>query len=145
MDNFDDFVNNLQAEIFEEAKSAYGEKGFQRWRNPRYHGRMEQPDAHARITGKCGDTIEIYLQFNNGCVSRASYFTDGCASSSLSGSFAAELAMGKNPDELADITGEAILQAIGRLPKEDHHCTELAAATLQEALHQYMSRGKQAG
>ena len=26
MDNFDDFVNNLQEQIFDEAKDAYGEK-----------------------------------------------------------------------------------------------------------------------
>ncbi|MFW5908434.1 MAG: iron-sulfur cluster assembly scaffold protein, partial [Desulfosalsimonas sp.] len=94
----------------------------------------------ARITGECGDTIEIFLKFENNTVTDASYLTDGCASSAICGSFAAELAMGKNPDELIDITGETVLNAIGRLPKEDHHCARLAAAALQEALGDYMSR-----
>ena len=40
MGNLDDFVDNLQEHVFNEAREAYGEKGFQRWRNPRYHGRM---------------------------------------------------------------------------------------------------------
>lgn len=141
MDNFDEFVNNLQEQIYDEAREVYGEKGFHRWRNPKYNGRLEDADARARLTGTCGDTMEIYLKFENNRVKKASYFTDGCASSSLSGSFAAEMALGKDPDELTDITGELVLSEIGRLPEEDRHCAFLAAKTLQEALNNYM-RGK---
>ena len=143
MGNLDDFVDNLQEQVFKEAREAFGEKGFQRWRNPRYHGRMAAPDAHACITGKCGDTMEIYLKFENDLVSEASYFTDGCASSSICGSFAAELALGRDPDALADISGNKVLKKIGRLPKNDLHCAELAATAVQEALACYMTRFKQ--
>ncbi len=139
MENFDDFVNNLQEQIFDEARDAYGEKGFQRWRNPLFHGKIESPDGQARLTGDCGDTMEIFLKFENDRVKQASYFTDGCASSAICGSFAAELAMGKDPDELTDITGDSVLKEIGRLPETDMHCASLAAATLQEALSNYMS------
>ena len=138
MDNFDDFVNNLQEQIFDEARDAYGEKGFERWHNPRFNGKMEFPDGHARITGECGDTIEIFLKFENNRVQQATYFTDGCASSSICGSFAAELAIGKDPDELTDISGVTVVGKIGRLPAADRHCADLAAATLQEALSNYM-------
>ena len=31
MGNLDDFVDNLQEQVFNEAREAYGEKGFQRW------------------------------------------------------------------------------------------------------------------
>ena len=140
MDNFDNFVESLQEEIFEDTRKAYGESGFQRWRNPLYHGRMNKADAHARVTGICGDTMEIFLKFAGNRVADASYVTDGCGASTVCGSFAAELAMGKGPDELADITGKTILKKIGRFPKEDEHCAYLAAETLQEALHQYMTR-----
>lgn len=139
MDNLDRFVDNLQNEIFDEARQALGEKGFQRWRNPRFNGKMENPDGHASVTGECGDTMEIYLKFEKGRVSEAFYFTNGCASSAVSGSFAAELTIGKDPDELADITPEDVLNAIGRLPEGDQHCATLAAKTVQEALTHYMS------
>ncbi len=142
MGSLDDFVNNLQEQIFEEAKEAYGEKGFHRWRNPRYQGRMTDTDAQARVTGECGDTMEIYLKFQNNCVKEASYFTDGCASSAICGSFAAELTLGKDPDTLAEITGNAVLNKIGRLPQKDMHCAELAATAVQEALSNYMKRHK---
>jgi nitrogen fixation NifU-like protein len=138
MESLDDFVNNLQEQIFDEAKEAYGEKGFQRWRHPRYQGKMPDADAHARVTGQCGDSMEIYLKFENGRVKEASYFTDGCASSAICGSFAAELTLGKDPDALADITGETVLKEIGRMPQAERHCAGLAASAVQEALNHYM-------
>ncbi len=138
-DNLDAFLDSLQEEIFEDARKALGERGFQRWRNPRYNGRMDNPDGYARLTGECGDTMEIFLKFEHNRVKQASYATNGCASSSVSGSFAAELALDKDPDELTDITPEAVLAAVGRLPEEDMHCASLASRTVQEALSNYMS------
>ncbi|MGM0787357.1 MAG: iron-sulfur cluster assembly scaffold protein [Thermodesulfobacteriota bacterium] len=41
---------------------------------------------------------------------------------------------------MIDITGETVLDAIGRLPKEDHHCARVAAEALQKALSDYMYR-----
>ena len=140
MNNLDDFLDNLQNEIFEEAKKELGKKGFQRWRNPKFNGRMKNPDGHARVTGECGDTMEIYLKFEHNRISDASYFTNGCASSAIAGSFAAELTLGKDPDEITDITEEMVLDTIGRLPEKDLHCATLAARTVQEALSSYMRK-----
>ncbi len=140
MNNLDEFLDNLQNEIFEDAKKALGEKGFQRWRNPKFNGKMENPDGHASVTGECGDTMEIYLKFENNRISDASYFTNGCASSSIAGSFAAELTLGKDPDEITDITEKTVLDTIGKLPEKDLHCASLAAQTVQEALSNYMTK-----
>ena len=145
MNDFDNFVENLQQEIFEDTRKAYGEAGFQRWQNPLFQGRMQHPDAHAKVTGSCGDTMEIFLKFIDNRVKDASFATDGCGSSMVCGSFAAELALGKDPDELTEITGKAILNKIGRFPQEDEHCAYLAAETLQQALHHYMINLKKEG
>lgn len=137
-DKFDAFVENLQEQIFNETREAFGEAGFQRWRNPLYRGPLDTPDSHARVKGSCGDSMEIFLKFDDDRVSDAAYLTDGCGSSTVCGSFAAEMAIGKNPDELMEITGDAILEKLGRFPEEDRHCAFLAAETLQEALNQYL-------
>jgi nitrogen fixation protein NifU and related proteins len=137
-DDFDDFARNLQAQIFEETKQAYGAAAFDRWLHPKFMGKIEQPDGYARVTGPCQDTMEIFLRFEHGRVSDSSFQTDGCGSSAVCGSFAAEMARGKTPDELLDVTGDAILKRLGGLPKEDEHCAQLAGETLQEALHDYM-------
>ena len=87
--------------------------------------------------------MEICLKFNDDRVVEASYMTDGCGASTVCGSFAAEIVHGKTPDELTDITGETILEKIGKFPKENEHCAFLAAETIQEALQKYMTRQTQ--
>ncbi len=141
-DRLDAFVDSLQEQIFDEARTALGEQGFDRWQNPRYRGKMDSFSVHARVTGDCGDTINMYLKIKDGRVFDASYTTDGCGTSNVCGSFAAELAIGRDMEELADITGETILEKLGELPKDEQHCAYLAAGTLQEALKIYMTGNK---
>ena len=141
-ENFDDFVEGLQNQIFEETRAAYGDIAFQRWLKPLYMGSLNNPDGYGRVTGSCGDTMQIFLKFENIKVQEASFQTDGCGSSAVCGSFAVELALGKNPDEILEITGESILQKSGGLPREDEHCAFLAADALQESITDYMVKQK---
>jgi len=139
----DDFVKNLQNEIYDEARAVYGDVAFERWLNPLYMGAIYEPDGYAALTGSCGDTMEIFLRFENERVKKASFQTNGCASSTICGSFAAEMALEKTPDELLSITGDTILKKIGGLPEKDEHCAFLAGETLQEALNVYMIKQHQ--
>ena len=143
MDNFDDFVNKLQEQIFDESKEAFGEEGFKRWREPKFRGKLENHNTHAKIKGSCGDSMEFYLNIENNVVKEASYLTDGCGSSTVCGSFAAEMTLGKTLDELTDITGESILKEIGTFPLEDKHCAFLAAETINEAVNRYMKSSRE--
>jgi nitrogen fixation NifU-like protein len=143
-DDFDDFARELQDQIYEETRRTYGQVAFERWLEPRYVGSMDNPDGYGRVTGSCGDTMEIFLKFEDDGVAGATFQTNGCGASSVCGSFAAELAHGKSPDEVAEITGETILEILGGLPEQDQHCAFLAAETLQEALGDYMIKQRQA-
>ena len=136
----DDFVEELQARIFEETRAAYGETCFKRWREPLYMGVIKDADGHGRVTGSCGDTMEIFLKFEKGRVVKASFRTDGCGASTVCGSFTAEMALGKTPDELIDVNVENILETLGGLPEDDRHCAFLAAASLREAVNEHMVR-----
>ena len=139
-DDFDTFVQDLQEQIYDEARRDYGDVAYERWRNPRHVGALENPDGYGRLTGTCGDTMQIFLKFYGDRVTEATFQTDGCGSSTVCGSFAAELALGRSPEELTEITGETILDILGGLPEEDRHCAFLAAGTLQEALDSYMKK-----
>jgi len=135
---FEKVVQQLQEQSFAEARAAFGEKGFNRWLNPAFHGPIPDADSHARIRGGCGDSMEIFLKFENNRVKKASYMTDGCGSSALCGSFTAELAHNKNPEELFDLKPEDVLEAIGTFPDQDAHCAKLSILTLHEALNLYL-------
>jgi nitrogen fixation NifU-like protein len=139
-DELDDFARALQDQIYEETREAYGQVAFERWLKPLYAGIMLNPEGYARVKGTCGDTMEIFLRFEKDRVKEATFQTDGCGSSMVCGSFAAELAHGRSPDEIVEITGEMILDILGGLPKEDRHCAFLAAETLQEALDDCMRK-----
>ena len=136
----DDFVKDMQKQIYEETKAAYGETFFHRWLNPLHMGSIKDADGYGHVKGTCGDTMEIFLNFEENRVREASFQTDGCGSSTVCGSFAAEMAISKTPDEILDISGETILQGLGGLPEEDKHCAFLAAESLQEALDDYMKK-----
>jgi nitrogen fixation NifU-like protein len=139
-DSLDDFIQEIQYQIHEETREAYGQVAFERWLRPRFVGVMDNPDGYGHVAGSCGDRIEIFLRFEEDKVKEATFRTDGCGSSLVCGSFAAELAHGRNPDELAEISGETILKVLGGLPEEDRHCALLAAETLQDALDDYMKK-----
>jgi nitrogen fixation NifU-like protein len=139
-DSLDDFIKEVQDRINEETREAYGHVAFERWLRPRYMGAMDHPDGYGQVTGSCGDRMEIFLRFEEDTVKEATFRTDGCGSSLVCGSFAAELALGKSPDEVTEISGETILDVLGGLPEEDRHCALLAAETLQEALDDYMKK-----
>ena len=105
---------------------------------PKVHGKNDDASCVGRVTGPCGDTMEIYLQFDDYLIQKASFFTDGCGSSVVCGSVAAELATGKEFDEAGLIGGDTILGILKGLPEEEHHCAYLAAEALQVAIHEWM-------
>jgi nitrogen fixation NifU-like protein len=114
------------------------EEEIERGQNSPYKGRLAVFDGHARLTGRCGETIEMFLKFENERVSDVSFITDGCGSITACGSRAAAMALGKSPDEILEISGDAIMRNLGGFQKEEAHCAFLAAETLQEALHSFM-------
>jgi len=116
------------------------EIAFQDWLNTLQSGAPADPDGHACLTGKCGETIEIFLKFEGERVKEAAYRTNGCIASRVCAALAVQMAKGKTSEDLLDITGEAIIEKLDGFPKEEGHCAFLAAETLQEALHSYMLR-----
>ena len=136
----DDFVESLQEKIIEETRRSYGEKVIERWMNPRFMERIAGADGYSMIRGVCGDSMEFFLVFESERVSKAAFMTDGCGSTTACGSVAAEMAFGKGPEELLDITADAIESCLDGLPEAEKHCALLAATSLQEALNDYMLR-----
>ena len=105
-------------------------------RNPR----IANPDGKARITGSCGDTMELRLRFRGNKVEKATHWTNGCTFSLNCLLSTAVLAEGKTPGELLDIAPETIRDAIGGLPNDHMHCATLAVETLKEAVNDYMKK-----
>jgi len=107
--------------------------GIHYYLNPR----MENPDGIAKVTGSCGDTMEIALKFNGPRVEDVNCWTDGCAISKMCVETVGMLARGKTVQELRAIDTAAILERVGNLPDTHMHCAVLAETTLQKAVTFY--------
>jgi len=138
-EEFDDPFKELEQSVMEDMKSVYSEKTIDHFLNPRNLGGITAPDGFGRITGPCGDTIEICLKVSDGKVMNASFWTDGCGPSIASGSMVTELAKGKSILEAQRITQQDVLDALGGLPEDNLHCALLAANTLKEAIEDYLA------
>lgn len=140
---FDDLFKELEQSVMEDMKKVYSEKTIDYFFNPRNLGEIPSPDGFGRITGPCGDTMEIYLKVRDGKVMNASFQTDGCGTTIASGSMVTELAKGKSVLEAQKITQQDILNALGGLPEDSLHCALLAANTLKEAIKYYLAFKKE--
>jgi NifU-like protein involved in Fe-S cluster formation len=139
-DKLDEFVDDLQQQVIEEAREKYSESVVQRWVNAPGHGRMATPDGRARVTGPCGDSMEIFLRVEGRRIAEASFLTDGCMTTIVSASMVVEMAAAMPLDEARSISQQQILAALGGLPEESHHCALLAANTLRAAVEDYLAR-----
>lgn len=106
---------------------------------PRNIGPTEDPDGHARITGPCGDTMEVWLTVKDGKIEKATFLTDGCGPAHACGSMATCLARGKTVTEAASVSQAEIIEALDGLPEEVRHCALLAANTLKAACDDYLA------
>jgi nitrogen fixation NifU-like protein len=136
---FNDSFKELEQSVIEDMKRVYSEKTIDHFLNPRNLVEIPAPDGFGRVTGPCGDTMEICLKVRDGRVTNASFWTDGCGPSIASGSMVTEMAKGKSISGAQNITQQDVLDALGGLPEESLHCALLAADTLKEAIKDYLA------
>jgi nitrogen fixation NifU-like protein len=132
-----DPFEELEKSVMEDMRKTYSEKVIDHFLNPRNLGELEDADGLGKITGPCGDTMQICLRVKDGRITEATFMTDGCGTTIACGSMTTELAKGKAVTEALKITQEDILKSLDGLPEDDIHCSLLAADTLREALRDY--------
>lgn len=136
-------IDGLQEFIMADARNIYSETTIDHAANPRNAGDMKDADGFARVTGPCGDTMEIWVKAKNGAVAGAAFMTDGCGTSIASGSMVTELTRGKSIGEARRISQRDVLSALGGLPEESEHCALLAVNTLKAAIRDYLVMNKE--
>ncbi|MFP4109202.1 MAG: iron-sulfur cluster assembly scaffold protein, partial [Desulfonatronovibrio sp.] len=57
--NLDAHLDELQEKINEQTLEDFGPEVYKRWKEPGHMGRMEDYHSKARLTGSCGDSVEI--------------------------------------------------------------------------------------
>jgi len=137
--SWEQFEELIKAEM----RKVYSETAIEHSMNPRNVGDMEDADGFAKVTGPCGDTMEIWVKVNNGTITNATFMTDGCGTSIASGSMVTEMAKEKSIAEARKISQQDVLGALGGLPEESQHCALLAANTLKAVIRDYLAMKKE--
>ena len=112
-------VDRMQENIKQETERLYSKKTIKEAMDPRNVGRMANADCCKEHTGPCGDTMELYLMIEDGRISQALFYTDGCVPTIACGSMLTQMVIGKTISEALSIEGEDLLHALDGLPPEN--------------------------
>ena len=88
----------------------------------------------------CGDYLTIYIRVENNIIEDISFLVFGCPASVATSSIATELSKKKTLEEALKITEDNIINALGGLPENKKHCSNLGVAALRNAIEDYYKR-----
>jgi nitrogen fixation NifU-like protein len=125
--------------VQQEMDKTYSEIVVDHALRPRNLGEMTAASGFGRVTGPCGDTMEIWLRVADDKVVAATFATDGCLATVACGSMLTELAKGKSVPQALGISQQDVLDALGGLPEGNKHCALLVVNTLGEAVKEYLT------
>jgi nitrogen fixation NifU-like protein len=109
--------------------------------HPRNAGPMPDADAEAYVVNPvCGDSLRLFLRFEDGRVVQASFLTSGCPASIATSSAATEMVTGLRLEEAEALTRDDYAEAVGGLPKSKVHCSVLAASAVRQAIAEWRKR-----
>jgi nitrogen fixation NifU-like protein len=119
----------------------YSEKVMQHFAAPRNVGVIEDADGVGQVGNPvCGDMMTFYIKVNNGKIQDVKYQTFGCVAAIAVSSQVSELIKGRTLEEAKSLTKGAVAEALGGLPKQKMHCSNLGADALARAIHDYETR-----
>lgn len=111
------------------------------FRNPRNVGEVEDPDGVGEIGNPvCGDVMRLTIKVDDGRISDIKFKTFGCGAAVATSSMVTELVMGKSLEEALEVSNRAVAEALGGLPAQKMHCSNLAADALHIAIDDYLER-----
>lgn len=121
----------------------YSKKVLDHFMNPRNVG--EIPDADGvGMEGNpvCGDVMKIYIKVDGDRIVDAKFQTFGCGAAIAVSSMITEMVKGKTLDEAMKISKDLVAEALGGLPPQKMHCSNLGADALKKAIEDYLSKKK---
>ena len=119
----------------------YSDKLIDHFRHPRNVGMMRNADGVGEDEyGGCGDVVRFYLKVHAGAVSEVRFQTYGCGPTIAAASAGSELAAGRRPEQLLEISAGEVEAALDGLPEERRHAAEVVAGALHAAARDYLRR-----
>ncbi len=135
--DIDELAKRLETQVLEDAREVFSETVIEYAYNPRNVGEISDADGVGRVTGTCGDTVQIQICVEDGRISESRFMTDGCGTSIACGSMLTEMIKDKTIEEALMINSDDLLRSLDGLPEEYVHCSVLSVNVLREAIDDY--------
>lgn len=114
--------------------------------NPRNVGQIEDPDGIGEVGNPvCGDMMTFTIKVKDGRIEDVKFKTFGCGAAIAVSSMVTELAKGRTLEEAKKISKKEIAEALGGLPPQKLHCSNLGTEALIEAIEDYEEKMAGAG
>jgi nitrogen fixation NifU-like protein len=121
----------------------YSELVMKHFADPQNVGVIEDADGVGKIGNPtCGDVMEMFIKVKDDRVEDVKFRTFGCGAAIATSSIATEMIKGKLLDEAVKLSNKAVAEALGGLPAQKMHCSNLAADAVRAAIEDYWSRQK---
>jgi nitrogen fixation protein NifU and related proteins len=122
----------------------YSDVVMEHFGNPKNTGVIEDADGVGEVGNPvCGDMMTFYIKVKNEVIEDIKFQTFGCVAAIAVSSIVSEMAKGKTLAEAGKITKKVVAEALGGLPQNKMHCSNLGADALALAIQDYQA--KQAG
>jgi nitrogen fixation NifU-like protein len=109
--------------------------------NPRNVGEIENADGVGEVGNPtCGDMMKITIKVGDEHIEDIKFKTLGCGAAIATSSIATEMAKGMSLQQAMELTRDQVAEALGGLPPEKMHCSNLAADGLHEAIKDYRKK-----
>ncbi len=125
--------------LWERLLNMYTDKVMDHFSNPRNVGQIEHPNVVVKVGDPgCGDAVLIFLKIDNDVITDVKYKVYGCGAAIATTSMASTMIIGKSLDEALEVTDDTVAEALGGLPENKMHCSNLAATAIRAAVTRYL-------
>jgi nitrogen fixation protein NifU and related proteins len=127
---------------------AYSPVVLEHFKNPRNVGEILDADGIGEVGNPvCGDIMNVYIKVADDRIEDIKFKTFGCGAAIAVSSMITSMAKGKTLEEAMKISNADVAAALGGLPPNKLHCSNLGADALHSAIKNYQDRlaGKPVG
>lgn len=119
----------------------YSETVMDHFNNPRNTGVIEDADGIGEVGNPvCGDMMTFYIKVKDNHLEDVKFQTFGCVAAIAVSSLVSEMAKGKDLEDAKKITNKSVAEALGGLPPNKMHCSNLGAEALALAIQNYQEK-----
>lgn len=116
----------------------YNETVLAHFQNPQNVGEIPDANGVGEVGNVvCGDILRVYIKVKDNVLEDVKFMTYGCGAAVASGSMLTVLAKGRTVEEALQITNRTVAEALGGLPPQKKHCSNLAADALHRAIEDW--------